>query len=58
LFVIEAARADEFDPADLHPNEIIGVVNDTHLIGFSVADSNASLVSGMGCGRLQTISSL
>src|SRR5580704_2510524 len=33
-----------FGPADLHPNEVIGVIDNPHLVGLGIADAKASLM--------------
>ncbi len=37
-FVVEAELAHEFGAADLEPYEVVGVVDDAHLVGFGVAN--------------------
>src|SRR5579859_3419705 len=44
LFIAEAELAEEFDPSHFKPNEVIGVIHNAHLIGFSVADADASFI--------------
>ena len=44
LFVVEAEGAHEFDAADFKPDEEVGVVDNTHLIGFGVADADGDIV--------------
>src|SRR6202020_2581718 len=39
LLVLEAELTEEFDTANFAPDEVIGVVGDTHLVGFRVADA-------------------
>ena len=39
LFVFEAELAEELDAADFGPDEVIGIVSDTHLVGFRIADA-------------------
>src|SRR3982074_630112 len=33
----------QFHPADFKPNEVIGMIDDAHLVGFRVAHPNTSL---------------
>ncbi len=40
-FVVEAHGADEFDAADFKPDEVVGVVDDAHLVGFGIAHADA-----------------
>jgi hypothetical protein len=42
-FVGEAELAHVFDAADFKPDQIVGMVDDAHLVGFGVADANAGL---------------
>jgi len=42
--VVEAEGAHEFDAADFEPDEEIGVVDNSHLIGFGVADADGDVV--------------
>jgi len=44
LLVVETQRAHEFNAANLEPDQVIGVVNDAHLVGFGVADANGFIV--------------
>ncbi len=44
LFVVEAESTHEFDAADFEPDEEVGVVDNTHLIGFGVADADGDVV--------------
>lgn len=44
--IADAGGAAIFGAADFHPDEIVGVVDDTHLVGFGVADAEAGLVGG------------
>jgi len=39
LLVVEAEGAHELHAADLEPDEVVGVVDDAHLVGFRVADA-------------------
>jgi len=41
LFVLETELAEELDAANFAPDEVVGVVGDTHLVGFSVADAES-----------------
>ena len=49
LFVVEAEGAHEFDAADFEPDEEVGVVDNTHLIGFGVADADGDVVMSEHC---------
>src|SRR6266542_2233847 len=40
----EIARATEFSSADLKPNEVIGVINNPHLVSFGVTHAQECLV--------------
>ena len=42
--VAAAERAQQLDAPNLAPDEVVGVVHDTHAIGFSVANPNGRLV--------------
>jgi hypothetical protein len=44
MFVVKPAGFAEFYAADFHPDEVIGVVNDAHLIGLGVAHPDARFV--------------
>src|SRR5690349_81132 len=44
LLVFKAETAHEFNAPDLHPDEEIGVINDTHLVGFGVADAQMNIL--------------
>lgn len=50
--IADANGAAVFGAADFHPYEIVGVVDDTHLVGFGVTDAEAGLV---GCHARQII---
>lgn len=39
-FVVEAQVADEFGASDLEPDEVVGMVDDPHLIGFGITDTD------------------
>jgi len=41
VFVAEAVGAAVIDAGDFHPDEVIGVVDDAHLIGFGITHANA-----------------
>ena len=45
--VVETAGFAELHPAHLHPNQVVGVVNHAHLVGFGVAHAQAAF--GHGC---------
>ena len=44
--VDDAGGSAVFGAADFHPNEIVGVVDEPHLIGFGVAHAEARFVNG------------
>ena len=44
--VIEAKLTQQFDSAHFKPDEVVGVVDDTHLVGLSIADADAGLIHG------------
>ena len=48
--IAESRGAAVFDAAHLHPHQVIGVVDDAHLVGFGVAHPQARF--HMVCGRL------
>ena len=37
--IVEAERAQELDTAQFKPDQVVGVVDDTHLVCFRVADA-------------------
>jgi len=39
--ISQTSGAPVFDSADFHPDEVVGVVDDAHLVGFGVADADA-----------------
>src|SRR5450631_2269553 len=43
-FVFDAEGAHELDAADFEPDEIVGVVDDAHLVGFGVAHADGGVV--------------
>jgi hypothetical protein len=44
IFIAEAELAEQFDPPHFKPDEMIGVIDDAHLVGFGIADANASFI--------------
>ena len=40
LAVGKAKRAQQFDAADLKPDQIVGIVDNAHLVGFSIAHAD------------------
>src|SRR5208337_1390820 len=46
IFVAEAELAQEFYPSHLKPDEVIGVIDDAHLVGLGIADADASFIHG------------
>src|SRR6202795_391071 len=48
VFIAEAELAKEFHASHFKPDEMIGVIDDAHLICFGIADANASLIYDRG----------
>src|SRR6266404_179421 len=44
IFIAEAKLAKEFHASDFKPDEMIGVIDDPHLVGFGIADADASFI--------------
>lgn len=44
--VANARGAAEFGPSDLHPDEVIRIVDHAHLVGFGIPHAEARLVKG------------
>src|ERR1019366_1082308 len=44
IFIGKAELAEEFHSPHFKPDEMIGVIDDAHLVGFGVADANASFI--------------
>src|SRR5713101_1657538 len=44
VFIAEAKLAKEFDTAHFKPDEMIGMIDDAHLVGFGIADADASFI--------------
>src|SRR6202158_5824609 len=44
IFVAEAQLAEEFHTSHFKPDEMIGVIDDAHLVGFGVADADTRFV--------------
>src|SRR6266849_5302497 len=44
IFIAEAELAEEFHASHFKPDEMIGVIDDPHLVGFGIADANAGLI--------------
>src|SRR5450631_58583 len=44
IFIAEAELAKEFHPSHFKPDEVIGVINNAHLVGFSIADADPSFI--------------
>src|SRR5258708_11638858 len=44
ILIAEAELVEEFQPAQLKPDEMIGVIDDPHLIGFGIADADTRLI--------------
>ncbi len=42
--VVETKGAHQFDATDFEPDEVVGVVDDAHLIGFGIANANGVVV--------------
>src|SRR5208282_3322496 len=51
FFVAEAELAQEFDTSHFKPDEMIGVIDDAHLVGFCIADADSSLIRCRCRGR-------
>src|ERR1700722_7088492 len=57
---MKAELAQQLDAADLKPNEEVGVIDDSHLVGFGIAHTDSGLENGHelnfsvanGAGRL------
>ena len=54
IFIAEAELAQKFRPAHFKPDEMIGVIDDAHLIGLGVAHADASFIHRR-CRRLVAI---
>jgi predicted Zn-dependent peptidase len=46
IAVSHPARTAPLDTAEFHPHQVVGVVDDSHLVGFSKADAEARLDGG------------
>src|SRR5258707_7215292 len=44
ILIAEAELAEEFHPSHFKPDEMIGVIDDPHLIGFGIADADTRLI--------------
>src|SRR5271169_5167943 len=44
ILITEAELAEKFDSAHFKPNEVVGVVDDAHLIGLGIAHADTGLV--------------
>jgi hypothetical protein len=42
LFVVQAKLAQKVDTADLEPDQVVGVVDHAHLVGFGVAHAESA----------------
>lgn len=50
--VADALHAAELGAGDFHPDEVVGVVDDPHLVGFGVTDAEAHFgAPGRVCGH-------
>src|SRR5882724_356652 len=49
IFITETHLAEELHPPHFKPDEMIGVIDDTHLIGFSIAYADASFIRRRRC---------
>ena len=41
VFVVKTDGTAIVDSCDFHPDEVVGVVDDAHLVGFGIADSDS-----------------
>src|ERR1019366_9438343 len=44
IFIAETELAEKFHASHFKPDEMIGVIDDSHLVGFGIADADASFV--------------
>src|ERR1017187_4860746 len=44
ILIVEAELAEEFHTSHFKPDEMIGVIEDAHLVGFGIADANAIFI--------------
>src|SRR6266404_6972873 len=44
IFIAETELAEEFHASHFKPDEMIGVIDDPHLVGFGIADADASFI--------------
>src|SRR4029077_2116421 len=49
IFIAEAKLAEEFDTSHFKPDEMIGVIDDAHLVGFGISDADAGFID---CRRI------
>src|ERR1700682_4335068 len=52
IFIAEAQLAEEFHTSHFKPDEMIGVIDDAHLVSFGIADANASFIHRHGRGLI------
>jgi hypothetical protein len=56
VFVGKPKLPQQFDPSDLEPDEVVGMINNSHLIRLRIAYAEASFVNHNGIGSLWFIS--
>src|ERR1700688_1202983 len=44
IFIAEAKLPHQFNPSNFEPDEVIGMVDDAHLVGFGIAHADASFI--------------
>src|SRR5208282_1321602 len=49
IFIAETELAKEFDSSHFKPDEMIGVIDDAHLVGFGIAHANAGFIHPGRC---------
>src|ERR1039458_168829 len=49
IFIAEAELAEEFHTSHFKPDEMIGVIDDAHLVGFGIAGADASFIHRRCC---------
>jgi hypothetical protein len=51
ILVIKPKRFAKVGPCNLHPDQVIGMVDHPHLIGFGIADPNTGGIFRERCGH-------
>src|ERR1039458_9757258 len=46
LFIADAELTQQFDSAHFKPDEVVGMVDDAHLVGLSIANTDAGFIDG------------